>query len=75
MARDTLLGFPSHTLPYRYRQSYHFIDSLTAGKPQWFPGSFYIFKGLRIKGFGVIYFFIVLQDSELNLQNIHPNYL
>ena len=30
MVRDTLLGFPSHSLPYRYRQSYHFIDSLTA---------------------------------------------
>ncbi len=28
MVRDTLLGFPSHSLPYRYRQSYHFIDSL-----------------------------------------------
>ena len=25
MVRDTLLGFPSHTLPYRYRKSYHFI--------------------------------------------------
>jgi len=58
MVRDTLLGFPSRTLPYRYHKSYHFIDRLRAGKPQWFPGSFY-----------------VLQDSELNLQNIHPNYL
>ena len=28
MARDTLLGFPLHSLPYRYRNSYHFIDSL-----------------------------------------------
>ena len=28
-----------------------------------------------LKGFGVIYFFIVLQDPELNLQNIYPNYL
>ena len=28
MVRDTLLGFPSHSLPYRYRNSYHFIDSL-----------------------------------------------
>ncbi len=28
MVRDTLLGFPSHTLPYRYRKSYHFIGSL-----------------------------------------------
>ena len=28
MVRDTLLGFPSHSLPYRYRKSYHFIDSL-----------------------------------------------
>ena len=26
MVRDTLLGFPSHALPYRYRNSYHFID-------------------------------------------------
>ena len=29
MVRDTLLGFPSHALPYRYRKSYHFIDSLS----------------------------------------------
>ena len=28
MARDTLLGIPSHTLPYRYREPYHFIDRL-----------------------------------------------
>ena len=28
MVRDTLLGFPSHALPYRYRKSYHFIDRL-----------------------------------------------
>ena len=28
MVRDTLLGFPSHTLPYRYRKFYHFIYSL-----------------------------------------------
>lgn len=27
--------------------AYHFIDRLRVGKPQWFPGSFYIFKGLR----------------------------
>ena len=26
MVRDTLLGFPSHALPYRYRNSYHSID-------------------------------------------------
>ena len=31
MVRDTLLGFPSHSLPYRYRNSYHFIDSLRRG--------------------------------------------
>ena len=30
MARDTLLGFPSHTLPYRYCKSYQFIDRFTA---------------------------------------------
>ena len=28
MVRDTLLGFPSHALPYRYRNSYHFIGML-----------------------------------------------
>ena len=28
MVRDTLLGFPSRALPYRYRNSYHFIDRL-----------------------------------------------
>ena len=28
MARDTFLGFPSHALPYRYRNSYPFIDRL-----------------------------------------------
>ena len=26
MVKDTLLGFPSHALSYRYRNSYHFID-------------------------------------------------
>ena len=26
MVRDTFLGFPSHALPYRYRNSYHSID-------------------------------------------------
>ena len=26
MVRDTLLGFPSRALPYRYRNSYHSID-------------------------------------------------
>ena len=41
------------------------------------PGNLNGFPALSIflKGFGVIDFFIVLQDSELNLQNIHPNYL
>ena len=28
MVRDTLLGFPSHSLPYRYRKFCHFIDNL-----------------------------------------------
>ena len=28
MVRDTLLGFPSHTLPYRYRKTCHYIDIL-----------------------------------------------
>ena len=28
MVRDTLLGFPSHALPYRYCKSDYFIDSL-----------------------------------------------
>ena len=25
MVRDTLLGFPSHSLPYRYHKFHHFI--------------------------------------------------
>ena len=33
MVRDTLLGFPSHSLPYRYRKSYHFIDRLKHAAP------------------------------------------
>ena len=28
MGRDTLPAFPSHSFPYCYRKSYHFIDSL-----------------------------------------------
>ena len=28
MARDTPLGFPAHTLPYRRGEFTHFIDSL-----------------------------------------------
>ena len=28
MVRDTLLGFPSHTLLYRYRKFCHFFDNL-----------------------------------------------
>ena len=28
MVRDTLLGFPSHIHPYRYRKFCHFIDIL-----------------------------------------------
>ena len=35
MVRDTLLGFPSHTLPYRYRKSCHFIDSLRLSHKRW----------------------------------------
>ena len=27
MVRDTLLGFPSHIHPYRYRKFCHFIDN------------------------------------------------
>ena len=42
MVRDTLLGFPSHSLPYLYCQSCRFIDSLgrdagrIAGAPAFF---------------------------------------
>ena len=52
------------------------FESLTACQFQE-SGNLNGFPALSIflKGFGVIYFFIVLQDSELNLQNIHPNYL
>ena len=52
------------------------FESLTACQFQE-PGNRNGFPALSIflKGFGVIYFFIVLQDPELNLQNIHPNYL
>ena len=35
MVRDTLLGFPSHSLPYRYRKSCHFIDSLRLSHKRW----------------------------------------
>ena len=28
MVRDTLLGFPSHALPYRYRKTIPYIDIL-----------------------------------------------
>ena len=35
MVRDTLPGFPSHSLPYRYRKSCHFIDSLRLSHKRW----------------------------------------
>ena len=35
MVRDTLLGIPSHSLPYRYRKSCHFIDSLRLSHKRW----------------------------------------
>ena len=64
------LGFP-HT-PFLT-----VITKLTTLSTDSEPGNLNGFPALSIylKGFGVIYFFIVLQDSELNLQNIHPNYL
>lgn len=39
MGRDTLPAFPSHSFPYCYRKSYHFIDSLKPPVYWWFEAA------------------------------------